>query len=156
HQPSPDRLISDTARLVPEGTSLVAVHAHGLNTDQVAQQIAASLDRKASTATTLLEDLDTTRPTRPCAVIIDAVDEAASAPTLLHSLLVPLARRHGLKVAIGARRRVLEDLGSADLIIDLDTDRYLDPQALVDYVRKLLLASPEPGTATPYHAEYVP
>src|SRR5262249_18268081 len=83
-------------------------------------------------------------------VIVDAVDEAVSPGTLLSSLLLPLGRQAGLKVAVGTRRHVLSLVREVDLTIDLDTKEYRDPAALAEYIHRLLVASEEPGISTPY------
>ncbi|MGW0885854.1 caspase family protein [Streptomyces sp. NPDC002671] len=143
-------LITQTADLLSTDLSLVAVHVRGFNTDQAAREIAKGLGRDVETASALLEDLDTNPlPAEPI-LVVDAVDEAISPTTLLHSLLLPLARQHGLKVALGARRHVLRHIGITNLTIDLDTEEYRDPQALIDYVHQLLTAAHEPEIATPY------
>ena len=83
---------------------------------------------------------------------VDAVDEAVSPDTLLTSLLLPLARQPGLRVVVAARLDVLSEVAEADLTIDLDSSEYRDPQALIDYVHRLLAASEEPGVTTPYQS----
>ncbi|NUK32249.1 hypothetical protein HRW12_00355 [Streptomyces lunaelactis] len=147
-EPSP--LVFRTAALIPPRSPVIAVHARGLNVDQIASAIATQLGREADTASALLEDLSSAPELRDWTVIVDAVDEAADPRTLLDSLLVPLAHQHGLKVAVGTRRHLLPGIGEADLMIDLDAAPYLDPQALVDYVHDLLIASREPDVTTPY------
>jgi hypothetical protein len=146
----PGSLIQRTAGLLPAGTPVTAIHARGLNTDQSAGAIARALGREARTAAALLEDLDAMPEHGRRVVIVDAVDEATSPATLLDGLLVPLARQPGLQVAVGARRHVLSAAGDTDLTIDLDTRAYRDPQALTDYVHRLLIASEEPGVTTAY------
>ena len=148
----PGSLIRRTANLIPADTPLVAVHARGLNTDQAARIVAQALGRDASSATALLESLDTAPVHGQRVVIVDATDEAVSPATLLGSLVLPLARQPGLRVVVGGRRHVLPGLGDADLAIDLDSAQYRDPLALSDYVHHLLLADQEPGVATPYQA----
>ena len=152
----PGSLVQRTADLLPADTPVVAVHARGLNTDQAAGAIAQALGRAPSTASALLEDLDATPEQASRVVVVDAVDEAASPATLLTSLLVPLARQPGLRVAVAARRHVLSGVGDADLTIDLDSSEYRDPQALTDYVHRLLVASEEPGVTTPYQPAAAP
>ena len=146
----PGSLIRRTADLLPADTRVTAVHARGLNADQAAGVIARALGRASGTVSALLKDLDTAPEQRRRVVIIDAVDEAASPAALLGGLLIPLARKPGLQVAVGARRHVLSGLGDTDLTIDLDTDDYRDPQALTDYIHRLLMASEEPGVTTAY------
>jgi hypothetical protein len=146
----PGSLVQRIADMLPADTPIVAVHARGLNTDQAAGAIAQALGRAASSASALLQDLDAAPEQADRVVAVDAVDEAASPDTLLTSLLLPLARRPGLRVAVAARRHVLSGVAEADLTIDLDSSEYRDPQALIDYVRRLLVASEEPGITTPY------
>jgi WD40 repeat protein len=145
-------LVSRAAGLVSADASLIAVHGHGLNADQVAQEIASQLGRRADSATGLLQDLGTAPDTKEWAVVVDALDEAIEPLSLLDSLLVPLAHRPGLRVAVGTRRHLLGRIGPTDLSIDLDTEPYLDPEALVDYIRELLLATHEPDASTPYRS----
>ena len=151
----PASLIQRTAGLVPADTPVIAIHARGLNTDQVAAVLAQELGRDSRTASALLDDLDARPEPSRRILIVDAVDEAAS-PTLLGGLLVPLARQRGLRVAVGARRHVLSAAGEVDLTIDLDTRDYQDPQALTDYIHELLIASEEPGVTTAYQRGSTP
>ena len=102
----PSSLIRHAAALIHVETSVIGIHARGLNTDQVAGTISRALNRLPRTASTLLEDLDNTPEASRCVVIVDAVDEAISPTTLLGSLLLPLSRQHGLRIAVGARRNV--------------------------------------------------
>ena len=142
------------ASLFPQDTNVVAVHARGLNTDQVASQLARGLDLTATTAAALLEQLDE-RSTRPMPLlVVDALDEATSPVTLRDSLLLPLKRQHQLQVLIGARRHVLPPPSDTDLTIDLDDKAYHDPEAVVDYIRQLLIAAHEPDIETPYQDDY--
>ncbi|TQK44398.1 WD40 repeat protein [Streptomyces sp. SLBN-118] len=144
----PDRLITRTAEALPEETRLVAVHARGLNGDQVSRAIAVALGREAETVSTLLEDLNAHPDPIGATVVVDAVDETAHPDTLSQVLLQPLARR--LKVVVGCRSNKRAQVGASDLTIDLDAPEYEDPEALTDYVRELLTASRESGIHTPY------
>jgi WD40 repeat protein len=152
---APGSLIARAGRLLPLETRVSAVHARGLNTDQAAGAIAHALGRQATSASGLLEALDITPQQDERVILVDAVDEATSPTTLLGGLLVPLSRQPGLRVAAGTRRHVLPDAIAADLIIDLDTSTYQDPQALADYVQRLLTAAEEPGLITPYQAGFL-
>jgi WD40 repeat protein len=148
----PGSLVQRTADLLPLDTQIVAVHVRGLNTDQVAGAIAQALGRAPRTAAALLDDLDAAPEPAGRVVAVDAVDEAASPAALLTSLLLPLARQPGLRVAVAGRRHVVSGVGEAELTIDLDSGQYQDPQALTDYVHRLLVASEEPGVITPYQS----
>ena len=145
-------VLAHFGELVPTGTVSVSVHARGLSTDQVASIIAEGFEINVGSASSLLEQLETTSVPSKLVIVVDAVDEATAPGTLLRSLLAPLAAQPGIKVAIGARRHVLASAGQPALTIDLDTDRYQDPLALTDYARQLLLALHEPGVRTPYQA----
>ncbi|MDQ0765364.1 WD40 repeat domain-containing protein [Streptomyces canus] len=145
-------LVARAAELVPLRAPLIAVHGHGLNADQVAQEIAERLEREANGAAELLQHLTANPETEEWAVLVDAVDEAVDPVQLLEALLVPLARRYGLRVVLGTRQSLLTRIGPADLLIDLDRAPYLDHEALVDYIRELLLAAHEPHTTTPYQS----
>jgi WD40 repeat protein len=149
----PGSLIRETARQLPRNMSIASVHARGLNTDQAAALIANAIGRPASTASGLLEALDEDQKRVSNVVVVDAIDEAASPPTLLSSLLVPLARHSDLKVVVGARPHSLAGVADAGLTIDLDMPHYQDPQALTDYVRRLLLAAEEPSVGTCYQSD---
>ncbi|WP_342661668.1 WD40 repeat domain-containing protein [Rhodococcus ruber] len=143
-------LAHTTAAKLPEGTSLVAVHARGLNSDKVAQDIAIGLGRAADTVGALLESLKQDPHGHATVLVVDAVDEATEPTTLQDILLLPLARHPRLRVVLGARRHVLPPPGTVARTVDLDAERYQDPEALVDYVRQLLVAAHEPGVTTPY------
>ncbi len=148
----PGSLVQRTADLLPADTPLVAVHARGLNTDQAAGIVARALGRDAVSAASLLADLDATPVGGKRVVVIDAADEATYPARLLEGLVFPLARQPGLQVVVGARRHVLPGAADADLTIDLVISRYRDPQALTDYVHRLLIAAEEPGLSTPYQS----
>jgi hypothetical protein len=67
---------------------------------------------------------------------------------MVAELLLPLGDEAGLRVAVGVRRHAAP--AAAQLAIDLDQPRYQDPEALADYLRRLLAATEEPGVRTPY------
>ncbi len=146
----PASLIRQAADHLPPDTPLVAVHARGLNTDQVAGEIARALRRGPETAASLLEDLDQRPAAGRQVVIVDAVDEAPSPAAMLGGFLLPLARQPGLSIVVGTRRHLLTDVRQADLVIDLDSEAYRDPLALADYIYRLLTAAEEPNVSTPY------
>ncbi len=153
HAATPGSLIERAAGLLPVDAPVIAVHARGLNADQIARVIANALDRDASTAAGLLEAFDTAPQRNERVVLVDAVDEATSPAALLGGLLIPLSCQPRLRVVIGARRHVLPAAADADLTIDLDTSQYKDPSALIDYVYRLLIAAEEPSVTTPYQGK---
>ena len=149
----PGSLIQRTGEELPVDTPVAAVHARGLNADQVAAAIAQALGRRPASVSALLEELDANPEREHRVIIVDAVDEAAFPTVLMHSLLIPLARQPGMRLAIGARRHVLGSTTETSVTIDLDTSEYQDPEAVVDYVHQLLLASHEPGVTTAYRRD---
>jgi hypothetical protein len=128
----PDSLLARAADLF-EGLPVFGVHAKGMDPYQAAAAIAEPLGRSPDSPRDLLEDLDDRPETSPRIVVVDAVDEARDPHRLLTDLLVPLARRPGLRVVIGARRHLLPPAADTSLLVDLDTNHYRDPQALADY-----------------------
>lgn len=140
-------LIERAAARLPTNIRVAAVHARGLNTDQAARIISQAFDLVAGGTATLLQDLESS-PRLSAIVVIDALDEAISPPDMIADLLLPLGRRAGLRVAVGGRRHAVPT--AAQLTIDLDRPEYHDPEALTEYLRRLLVASEEPGVRTPY------
>ena len=132
------------------GLPVFGLHARGLNLYEVAAAIADHFGRSADNPSDLLTDLNGRPEPSPRILVIDAVDEARDPDALLTSLLLPLARQAGLRVVVGARRKVLARVSDASLTIDLDTGRYQDSQALADYAHQLLIAACEPDVASPY------
>jgi hypothetical protein len=125
---------------------------HALNADQIAARIATDLALPATGALSLLESLGNHAPPPDLVVLIDAVDEATNPVSVRDNLLLPLTHR-GLRVILGARRHVLPSPATAGITLDLDTERYHDPDALTDYVSQLLAAAHEPQVTSPYRAE---
>jgi WD40 repeat protein len=133
-----------------DGLPVLGVHARGMNSYQVTDAIAQPLGRSADSPEELLADLDDRPETSSRILVVDAVDEARDPRKLLTDLLLPLARRPGLRLVVGARRHVLPPPADISLRIDLDSDGYRDPQALTDYTHQLLVAAHEPDAPSPY------
>jgi WD40 repeat protein len=133
------------------GLPVLGIHARGKNPYQITDTIARHLSLCPDSPEEFLSDLDNQPQTTACTVVLDAVDEAIDPRKLLSDLLIPLARRPGLRVIIGARRHVIPPDTEASLLVDLDSDNYRDPQALADYAHQLLVATREPGVTSPYH-----
>jgi WD40 repeat protein len=145
----PDSLIARAIGLFL-GLPVLGVHARGMNPYQAAAAIAQSLDRSADSPDVLLEDLDDNPEMSSRILMIDAADEARDPRRLLTDLLLPMARRPGLRIVIGARRHILPPPADISLMIDLDSDYYRDQEALADYAHQLLVAAREPDVASPY------
>lgn len=137
------------AARVDPSTPLIAIHAQGLKSDQIAERVSKGLGLAAQSGEELIDDVAMSPADDAPVLIVDSVDEAEHPTGLLHSLLCPLADL-GLKVVVGARRHVLRRVSRPDLLIDLDAPAYQDPGALVDYVAQLLRAANEPDVRTPY------
>ena len=132
------------------GLPVLGIHARGKNPYQVTDIIAGHLGFSSDSPEELMSDLNSQPGTTACTVVVDAVDEAIDSRRLLSDLLLPLVRRAGLRVIIGARRHVMPPAADTSLLVDLDSDEYRDPQALADYAQQLLAATREPGVPSPY------
>jgi WD40 repeat protein/energy-coupling factor transporter ATP-binding protein EcfA2 len=148
-RPPADSLLSAAAKLF-NGLPVVSWSARGKNPYEAAASIANQMDRKAESPKELLDVLSEQPAAASRIVVIDAVDEAVDPERLLSDLLLPLARLAGIRVLIGTRRHLVPSHGDAGLVIDLDAADYRDPQALIEYVRRLLLATHEPEVHSPY------
>ena len=147
---------ADTGPLVARAADLFAglpvlgVHGRGKNPYQITDAIAGYLGLSSGSPEELIGELNGRSETMACTVVVDAVDEAIDSRKLLSDLLLPLARGPGLRVIIGARRHVIPLGAEVSLLLDLDSDKYRDPQALADYAHQLLVAAREPGVSSPY------
>ncbi|MFI6337879.1 caspase family protein [Streptomyces sp. NPDC050535] len=128
----------------------VTIYAQNLTDQQVLHGIAAAAHIRAhDTVDELLEALAPrlTAHGRPLTVLVDALDEAATPDTLCSSILRPLiAHAAGrIRLLLGTRPHLLDRLGlPREQQIDLDADRYADPEALLVYtVRNLIEARPD-------------
>ncbi|MFG1796466.1 hypothetical protein [Nocardia sp. NPDC049149] len=142
-------LILRAGVLLPEELEVIGVHARGLNTNQVATAIAGSLGVAGTTANAILTELISSKAATTHRVVVDAIDEAAT-PVDLLEFLQTLPKVAAIKVAVGMRRHLLDQLVSPELVVDLDAERYRDRSALVSYVHQLLVAAFEPGVTTAY------
>jgi hypothetical protein len=83
-----------------DGLPVLGIHSQGMNPYEAAAAIAQSLGRSADSPEELVEDLDDRPGASSRIILIDAVDEARDPRRLLTDLLLPLARRHGLRIVI--------------------------------------------------------
>jgi WD40 repeat protein len=126
----------------------VTIYAQNLSADQVLQGIAAAARITADTAGELLAAL--TGREKPFTILIDALDEAADPEQLVSHLLNPLASHAAgrLRLLVGTRPHLLSQLGvRRSDSIDLDDQRYADPEALATYAARGLLGA---NADTPY------
>src|SRR5271165_3682056 len=120
----------------------VAIYAQNLTSAQVLQGITAAARITAGTAGELLDAL--TGREKPFTILIDALDEAADEQQLASHLLDPLASHAAgrLRLLVGTRPHLLSRLGvRRDDSIDLDADRYADPEALATYAARGLIGA---------------
>ncbi|UUU21950.1 caspase family protein [Streptomyces sp. DSM 40750] len=127
----------------------VTIYAQNLTDQQVLHGIAAAAHLPAhNTPGELLEALAPllTAHGRPLTVLVDALDEAATPDTLCSGILRPLIDHAAgrIRLLLGTRPHLLDRLGlPREQQIDLDADRYADPDALLIYtVRNLIEAHP--------------
>ncbi|MGH4030809.1 caspase family protein [Actinomycetota bacterium Odt1-20B] len=127
-------------RTLPEpGDVDVPVNASHKSTRQLLDALAAAAGCAAESLGALTAQLQTR--TEPLVVLIDSLDEALAPQEAVEELLTPLTdpeRRLPLRLLIGARPHVAGRLSAAARRVNLDDDRYGDPDAVRAYVRKLL------------------
>ncbi|MER6361280.1 WD40 repeat domain-containing protein [Kitasatospora sp. NPDC001527] len=132
--------------LVAVGAVDAAVYAQRLTDADVLDALCAAARIRADSVGKLLEALEG-RP-RPLTVLVDALDEAATPDTLCGTVLRPLIEhaRGRLRLLLGTRPYLLPRLGTAaDQVLDLDSPRYADPEALAVYAARNLLEA-HPGS----------
>lgn len=145
------RIVNAAAQLLaPDAATLTAIRGRGLNADQIAGVIARSLGREARTTADLFTTLDRVPATNAPVVVLDGLDEAEQPAMVLDDLMSPLATERGMRVVIGAGRRLAAAVPNPSLVVDLDAYPYSDVEALAEYVDDLLVAAEEPGVRTPY------
>ncbi|KAB1985693.1 caspase family protein [Streptomyces triticiradicis] len=150
------------SHLVPEpGTVDVALYAQNLSDADVLHGLSAAVNMHADTVGELLGALDAIDRDRPLTVMIDALDEATTPHSLCCRVLRPLIEHsYGrIRLLLGTRPYLLDQLG-IDLhhpdpahrrqVVNLDDERYADPQALTAYITRNLL---EAHPASPYRHE---
>ncbi|MFF0549542.1 hypothetical protein ACFYUL_11310 [Streptomyces sp. NPDC004311] len=121
----------------------VAVYAQRLTDTDVLNAVSAAARVHAGTVGELLDALG--HRTRPLTVLIDALDEAATPQTLCTTVLRPLIEhaRGRIRLLLGTRPYLLPrlgiDPGDTGQVIDLDSPRYADQQALTTYTARTLL-----------------
>ncbi|MFD2686532.1 caspase family protein [Streptomyces phyllanthi] len=143
----PDTIGAAPADLPAPGDLDVSVYAQHLTDEQVLQALAEAARVPATTVGELAKGLSREAAAgRTFTVLIDALDEAATPDTLCRRVLLPLIRHTGVPVRflLGTRPHLLPALGLCrEDQIDLDADRYADPDALLRYtVLNLLEAHP--------------
>src|SRR6266568_1253603 len=142
-----------------------AVHAKAKTALEVAEEIAraasARLPRETYDLAPAIRDVLSERASRRFNVIIDALDEAASAAqarAIIEMVALPLAETCadvGAQVIVGTRRRddegdLLGRFGGALAALDLDDPRYFAEDDLVAYARACLQLAGDERPGNPY------
>ncbi|MFJ5718366.1 caspase family protein [Streptomyces sp. NPDC093149] len=136
--------------LPPPRTLAAAIYAQNLTDQQVLHGIAAAARVPADTVSELVDRLaarpiPSGRPDdRPLTVLVDALDEAATPESLCRNVLRPLidpGTPH-LRLLLGTRPHLLDPLTTEETgRIDLDSEKYADPEAIHAYTIRNLLGA---------------
>ncbi|MBQ0850325.1 caspase family protein [Streptomyces sp. BH-SS-21] len=141
------------ADLIPAESSIdVVMYAQNLTDSQVLAGLAAAAGFRCTTVGEFLEGVDDKYRSRgrPFTVLIDALDEAATPATLCSQIVRPLIEhaRGRIRLLLGTRPYLLDCLGLSNRpthrdgpVIDLDSPRYTDRQALLAYTIRNLVQS---------------
>ncbi|MEV0175931.1 caspase family protein [Streptomyces sp. NPDC050803] len=135
------------AELPSSGAVDERINASHLSTRQLLDALSAAAGCAAESLGALTAHLQTR--TSPLVVLIDSLDEALAPHEVVDELLTPLTdpeRRLPLRLLVGARPHIAHRLPATAPRIDLDSERYGDPDAVRAYARKLLSAQ---GSASP-------
>lgn len=119
----------------------VRINASHLSTRQLLDALSAAAGCAAESLGVLTAHLQTR--VRPLVVLMDSLDEALAPHEAVDELLIPLTdpeRRLPLRLLVGARPHIAARLPADAPRIDLDSERYGDPDAVRAYTRKLLCA----------------
>jgi WD40 repeat protein len=132
----------------PEASIATGVHARGLTSAQVLAALSAQAGVAADTPADLLREMGGRRLT----VAIDAVDEALDPADLVAGVLRPLAEAGpaaGLRLLVGTRPHLVGLLGltGSGAVINLDSERYADPDSIYQYVLRGLESAGAPYAA---------
>ncbi|MER5348155.1 caspase family protein [Streptomyces mirabilis] len=127
----------------------VVMYAQNLTNAQVLSGLAAAAGFKCATVSEFLEGLEQRHRgrERPFTVLLDALDEAATPDTLCSQIVRPLIEhsKGRIRLLLGTRPYLLDCLGirtdDQRRVLDLDSDRYADHQALRAYTIRNLIES---------------
>lgn len=131
---------------IPPGLLHLAVHARGKTLDEITGRIAQTLGVPGSRAA-VLEALAARRG--PFRLVLDALDEAREPTRIARELLVPLGATGRVKLLVGTRPELLDELGPARRL-HVDDPRYLAAGELAEFVTARLLRRGLDTETTPY------
>ncbi|MET7607741.1 hypothetical protein ABZS96_35910 [Streptomyces avermitilis] len=137
---------------IPDEDSIdVIMYAQNLTDREVLHGLAAAAGLKAATVGEFLEALASQNGARgPFTALIDALDEAATPDTLCTQIVRPLIdhSQGRLRLLLGTRPYLLDRLGldtklreHRHKVLDLDSPRYADREALRAYTMRNLIES---------------
>ncbi|MEV4560906.1 hypothetical protein AB0K51_28455 [Kitasatospora sp. NPDC049285] len=157
----------DDAVRAPEGSVACAVHARGKTALDVACEIASAasavLPGDVEDLPLLMRNALSGRPPGTFAVVVDALDEAATpedARAIMRSIAIPLAETCadlGVTVVVGCRRvdgvgGLIAPFGGALEVLDLDSPRFSAQEDLVAYTLATLQLLGDERSDNPYNA----
>ncbi|MFD3843885.1 caspase family protein, partial [Streptomyces sp. NPDC058642] len=146
---------------IPRENSIdVVMYAQNLTDSQVLSGLAAVEGFRCATVGEFLEALEhrSADRQRPFTVLIDALDEAATPDTLCSQIVRPLIEHSQgrVRLLLGTRPYLLDRLGISNRpahqggeVINLDSPRYADREALLAYTMRNLLQS---RSTSPYRS----
>lgn len=123
----------------PQDSINVAIHARNRTSEEILQALCAAAQVMAGTPGEFLR----VRPGRPMVAAIDAIDEAVDPDRLVTAILNPLIEggpRTGFRLLLGTRAYLLDRLSEQADRVDLDDQRYADPESLRVYAEGRLRA----------------
>jgi hypothetical protein len=131
----------------PTGSIDVAIHASNRTSEEVLRALCAAAHVVAATPGEFLRAM----VGKPMVAAIDAIDEAVDPDRLVSGILNPLVDagpRAGFRMLLGTRSYILDRLSTAADRIDLDNQRYADPESLRVYAEGRMRATDDSPYAT--------
>ncbi|MER7950367.1 WD40 repeat domain-containing protein [Streptomyces sp. NPDC096079] len=146
---------ADPATVPPPGCVTVALDAHHTTLEAITGDLTEALTgRREARPDVLLGHLRDRA--EPVTVLVDALDEAGpvgdsrEAARIADELLQPLSAMRAVRLVVGTRRPFVDALGPAVTVLDLDEERWADPQDVAEYAERLLLDRADPDSRSPY------
>ncbi|NUK90502.1 hypothetical protein HRW16_01155 [Streptomyces lunaelactis] len=149
------RTSADPGTLPPPASIAVALDAHNTTLELITSDLTEALvGRRGENRDNFLQYLRDR--TDPVTVLVDALDEAGpagdnrEAARIARELLRPLSTMHSVRLIVGTRRPLVDALGPAVVLLDLDEEQWADPDDVADYAESLLLDRADPNSRSPY------
>ncbi|HUP61614.1 MAG TPA: caspase family protein [Thermoanaerobaculia bacterium] len=135
----------------PAGSVDLAIHARGKSIQQIRAMIANEADSESQNLSAILERIEARK--KPLRVVIDALDESPDAVAVARELLSPLAVQPNVRLIVGARTPLRDEVINVAEEIDLDTPAYFDQEDVVDAVERRLLSPGIAEVKSPYRED---